>query len=608
MVLVGVDCRRRLDGEPTVDVEILAGDEAGPLGGQKADRFRYVLGRAERAKWNVGSGRGERPLIKVAAGHEAFRHSVGEHSRTHRVGPHTESALLRGDAFHGSLHGRLGNRGQAVAHRETAGGGRGDGHDAAFRLSQMRQAGHGDREEANCVVSQLGLHLGWADSAQVHLWNVGTRRVHEGVDTSSGIGDRINICSAGVVIGKIQFNCPCGAAGVADRGRDASGSLFTGPVGDGNITASSSQFHAYDLSESTAAPDDEGRSGPGSEVVRQVRSMGSHFERVPEPRRRRQPNGITAGGEARAHAVTYDHGMRLGVSITSAHNVADPAVGARNMIERARVARDAGLDSLSLGDHHATSIPYYQGVPMLGRLTAEWDTTRPTGCLFLLPLWNPVLAAEQIGVLASLCRGTFVVQTGIGGGDQQFEAMGADMSTRGRVIDESIGVMKELLKGQTVTSNYFGISGAIVNPRPSGDVEWWIGAGGPGPLRRAAREGDAWYAGPAVTADLASEMLETYRSACRDHGRKPRAIVRKDVIVLRDGDRARALGDGLVSSGYRGMPRDAVAYGNVDDVVEQLAPFRELGFSDVIVRCMTIEQPDALETLELCGEVRNMLA
>jgi len=299
--------------------------------------------------------------------------------------------------------------------------------------------------------------------------------------------------------------------------------------------------------------------------------------------------------------------MRIGVSITSAHAVGDPAIGATNIIERARVARDAGLDSLSLGDHHATPIPYYQGVPMLGRLTAEWDTTRPTGCLFLLPLWNPVLVAEQIGVLASLCSGTFVVQTGIGGGAEQFAAMSADLSTRGRDLDESIRVIKLLLAGHEVDSERFRISNAVVNPRPTGDLEWWIGAGGPGPLRRAAREGDAWYAGPDVTPTRATAMLDVYRSACEEHGRSPRAIIRKDVIVLRDSDRARQLGDQLVESGYRGMPRDALAYGGVEDVAEQLTPFKDLGFSDVIVRCMTISQPDALETLELCGEVRRLL-
>ena len=77
----------------------------------------------------------------------------------------------------------------------------------------------------------------------------------------------------------------------------------------------------------------------------------------------------------------------------------DVRAGARWMVERARAAADAGLDSLFVGDHHNVPVPYYQNVPILGRLLAEWDD-RPAGALFLLPLWHPVLLAEQIGTLA----------------------------------------------------------------------------------------------------------------------------------------------------------------------------------------------------------------
>jgi len=63
---------------------------------------------------------------------------------------------------------------------------------------------------------------------------------------------------------------------------------------------------------------------------------------------------------------------------------------------------------------------------MIGRLTAEW-TGRPLGCLFLVPLWNPVLLAEQVGTLAAMSPGRFIVQTGLGGGAHQFAAMGADV-------------------------------------------------------------------------------------------------------------------------------------------------------------------------------------
>src|SRR5262245_37308793 len=100
------------------------------------------------------------------------------------------------------------------------------------------------------------------------------------------------------------------------------------------------------------------------------------------------------------------------------------------MVEQAAAAREAGLDSLSVGDHHATGGPYYQNAPILGRLLAEWKGDRPAGALYLLPLWNPVLVAEHVGTLASLAPGRFILQCAIGGEAGQFAAMGAELRRR----------------------------------------------------------------------------------------------------------------------------------------------------------------------------------
>src|SRR5688500_10076342 len=118
--------------------------------------------------------------------------------------------------------------------------------------------------------------------------------------------------------------------------------------------------------------------------------------------------------------------MRVGVSLRSAYMVRDPREGARWMVQRAKAAYDAGLDSLFVGDHHAVPAPYYQNTPILGRLLAEWHA-RPAGALFLLPLWNPVLVAEQVGTLAAIHDGRFIVQCAIGAEARQFSTMGADI-------------------------------------------------------------------------------------------------------------------------------------------------------------------------------------
>src|SRR5919201_2149031 len=145
--------------------------------------------------------------------------------------------------------------------------------------------------------------------------------------------------------------------------------------------------------------------------------------------------------------------MRVGISLTSNHpDVKDPRQGARWMIERAAAAHRVGLDSLFIGDHHASPTPYYQNTPMLGRLLAEWGEA-PAGCLFLLPLWNPVLVAEHIGTLASIARGRFIVQCGLGYGEAQFAAMGASTKTRPSAFEESLELVRRLLAGDTVTSS-----------------------------------------------------------------------------------------------------------------------------------------------------------
>src|SRR5881409_594475 len=166
--------------------------------------------------------------------------------------------------------------------------------------------------------------------------------------------------------------------------------------------------------------------------------------------------------------------MKLGISLTSSHNVTDPREGARWMIERAAAAQRVGLDSLFVGDHHATPGVYYQNVPMMGRLLAEWND-KPAGCLFLLPLWNPVLIAEQVGTLAAIMRGRFIFQCGLGEDDAQFRAMGASLKSRVPAFEESLSALRRLFAGQTVTaSGVFSFDSARVTLKPAEPVEVWI--------------------------------------------------------------------------------------------------------------------------------------
>ena len=87
---------------------------------------------------------------------------------------------------------------------------------------------------------------------------------------------------------------------------------------------------------------------------------------------------------------------------------------------------------------------------------------RPSGRLsFLVPLLgHPVLMAEQIGTLADIAAGPFIIQTGLGGGSAQFQAMGVPRVGRASRLEEGITLVRGLLRGETVSSTLFGFEGA----------------------------------------------------------------------------------------------------------------------------------------------------
>src|SRR4051794_17910862 len=142
--------------------------------------------------------------------------------------------------------------------------------------------------------------------------------------------------------------------------------------------------------------------------------------------------------------------LKVGVSLRSGYAPMDARLGAQWMVERARAAAAAGLDSLFVGDHHNVPVPYYQNVPMLGRLLAEWDE-RPAGALFLLPLWHPVLVAEQIGTLGAIARGPFIMQCAVGAGEDQYRAFDTSLRERAARMEAAVEIIRALCRGKTVT-------------------------------------------------------------------------------------------------------------------------------------------------------------
>ena len=299
--------------------------------------------------------------------------------------------------------------------------------------------------------------------------------------------------------------------------------------------------------------------------------------------------------------------IKIGISVSSSHKGLSPEDGADRMVERARAARQADLDSLFVGDHHVTPFPYFQNSVILARMLSEWGE-KPFGALYLLPLWHPVILAEQIATLASLSRAPFILQCGLGD-NRQGKAMGIDMKQKvGRFI-ACLEVIRALWQGGSVEENrYWNIKGAQISPLPSHEIEVWIGSVVGDAIKRTAKLGDGWLASPGLTPDQANQAIKEYRSYCDFFHRKPLCAIRRDVYVGSSSAEAKKVVSPYIEKGYRGMPPDALLYGSVSEVAGQVGVLKAQGFDQVIIRNISGDQEKCIETIHRFKEVKAQLA
>jgi alkanesulfonate monooxygenase SsuD/methylene tetrahydromethanopterin reductase-like flavin-dependent oxidoreductase (luciferase family) len=302
--------------------------------------------------------------------------------------------------------------------------------------------------------------------------------------------------------------------------------------------------------------------------------------------------------------------LRISVSLRSRYPADDARATARRLVERARAARAAGLAAMFVGDHHGVADGhYFQNTPVLGRLLAEWGDA-PVGALYLLPLWHPVLVAEQVGTLAALAGGRFILQCAIGGGDEQFAALGVPVRTRPSRFEACLPIIRRLLAGEEVTADApYHIERARIGLVPDEPVEVWVGGHAPAAIDRAARLGDGWLAGPDLVPERARALATSYLERCEAHGHAPTAVaIRRDIHVGADGDDAQAVAGPVLERGYRGMDPAACIIGGPGQVAAEFRALSEAGYTDVVIRHLADDHDQVLASFARLAEVVTRLA
>ena len=131
----------------------------------------------------------------------------------------------------------------------------------------------------------------------------------------------------------------------------------------------------------------------------------------------------------------------------------DTGQQARNVLELAATAHQAGLNGFLTGDQHALPASYantFSPMPTLGRIMAVTGDM-PVGVVLLAPFYEPVMLAEQLGTLAAFADAPLIVVLVNGGNPEPFRAYGFSMASRARRTEELAAVLRPLLDGESVS-------------------------------------------------------------------------------------------------------------------------------------------------------------
>jgi probable F420-dependent oxidoreductase len=178
--------------------------------------------------------------------------------------------------------------------------------------------------------------------------------------------------------------------------------------------------------------------------------------------------------------------------------------------------------------HHGWAGPYdvrttfHEPLVLFGYLAAVTSLELATG-IIILPQRQTTLVAKQAAEVDLLSGGRFRLGVGLGWNRVEYEALGQDFTTRGRRIEEQVGLLRRLWTQESVTftGDFDRVTGAGLAPLPiQRPIPIWFGGQSAPAYRRAGRLADGWFPQMSPGPGL-DDALAIIRKAAVDAGRNP---------------------------------------------------------------------------------------
>ena len=201
--------------------------------------------------------------------------------------------------------------------------------------------------------------------------------------------------------------------------------------------------------------------------------------------------------------------------------------------ETARAFDEAGLDYLTIGGHVLATEegrypdrpsrnyvgPFHDPFVLFAHLSAVTTRLHFRTAILILPQLSTGLVAQQSAELSVLSGGRFELGVGLSWNEGEYTALGQDVRTRGRRLDEQLPLLRRLWSERYVEfhGRFHDFDRVGLN-REVPAIPIWIGSTPePRPLQRAATYADGWI----PLGRPSDEVLARLRALLVEAGRDP---------------------------------------------------------------------------------------
>ena len=274
-----------------------------------------------------------------------------------------------------------------------------------------------------------------------------------------------------------------------------------------------------------------------------------------------------------------------------------------------------GIDSIWQTDRVVSREPILECMTAIAAIAGRTKRIKFGMNVVSLAMRDPVLVAKQCATIDVLSEGRMLPAFGIGSPmAPEWKALHLDTKTRGAKTDEGLEIITRLWREDKVDfhGQHFRLTGVSINPKPvQPDIPMWIGGGSEAAVRRTARYGSGWQAGPETPAE-AGRIVAAIKAAAKEAGRNIEDDHFGAGFPVYFGKATDPAPGRMIEAYKRRTGRDAerlFAIGDADTIVARIGEYVAEGVEKFILRPVGTDDEAMIEqTSRLVAEVLPRVA